>query len=137
MGVPQECITVYDAQRRGISAVYNYVEPIYPGVSYQNWGGFVPNAVEYSQEITNELSKSIARAAYEADYMINMALLKRHSQPTDKWKDSAGQTGITATGKNQFGSLANCSALHYSIPVSYTHLIYPISHACQHVAQPT
>lgn len=115
MGVPQECITVYDAQRRGISAVYNYVEPIYPGVSYQNWGGFVPNAVEYSQEITNELSKSIARAAYEADYMINMALLKRHSQPTDKWKDSAGQTGITATGKNQFGSLANCSALHYSI----------------------
>lgn len=82
---------------------------------YQNWGGFVPNVIKYSQEITDERSMGLARAAYEADYMINMALLKRHSQPTDKWKDSAGQTGITATGKNHFGSIGYVPPLHYSI----------------------
>lgn len=115
VGVPQEDITLYDAQRRGISAVYNYVQPVYPNVNYQNWGGFVPDAVKYSAEITEPKAMSIARAAYEADYMINMALMKRHSSPTTQWKDSAGQTGITCTGKNQFGSLENCSALHFSI----------------------
>ena len=42
VGVPQEDITIYDAQRRGISAVYTYVEPLYPNVNYQNWGGLSP-----------------------------------------------------------------------------------------------
>lgn len=115
MQVPQECITVYDAQRRGISAVYDYVQPLYPEVVYQNWGGFVPDVIRYSSEITDEGAMSLARAAYEADYMINMALMKRHSEPTDKWRDSAGQTGITATGKNQFGSVGKVPPLHYSI----------------------
>lgn len=115
VGVPQECITVYDAQRRGISAVYTYVEPLYPKVVYQNWGGFVPDAIDYSSEITDAGARSLARAAYDADYMINMALMKRHSQPTDKWRDGAGQTGITCTGKNQFGSIGYVPPLHFSI----------------------
>ncbi len=115
VGVPQEDITVYDAQRRGISAVYTYVEPLYPNVNYQNWGGFVPDAITYSSEITDPGARSLAKAAYDADYMINMALMKRHSQPTDKWSNGAGQTGITCTGKNQFGSIANVPPLHYSI----------------------
>lgn len=115
MGVPQECITIYDAQRRGISAVYNYVQPLYPNVVYQNWGGFVPDVIEYSAEVTDAGAKSLARAAYEADYMINMALMKRHSQPTNEWKDSAGQTGITSCGKNHFGSIGNVPPLHFSI----------------------
>lgn len=114
-GVPQECITVYDAQRRGISAVYTYVEPLYPNVIYQNWGGFVPNVITYSSEITDAGARSLAKAAYSADYMINMALMKRHSQPTDKWRDGAGQTGITCTGKNQFGSIGYVPPLHFSI----------------------
>lgn len=114
-GVPQECITVYDAQRRGISAVYTYVEPLYSRVNYQNWGGFVPDAITYSSEITDAGASSLAKAAYEADYMINMALMKRHSQPTDKWRDGAGQTGITCTGKNQFGSIGYVPPLHFSI----------------------
>lgn len=115
MDVPQECITIYDAQRRGISAIYNYVQPLYPHVVYQNWGGFVPDVIHYSSEITDPGSMSLARAAYEADYMINMAILKRHSQPTDKWRDGAGQTGITGTGKNQFGSVGSVPPLHFSI----------------------
>ena len=115
MKVPQNCITVYDAQRRGISAVYDYVQPLYPDVHYQNWGGFVPDVIRYSSEITDAGARSLARAAYEADYMINMALMKRHSEPTDKWRDSAGQTAITATGKNQFGSIGNVPPLHLSI----------------------
>ena len=115
MKVPQNCITVYDAQRRGISAVYDYVQPLYPDVHYQNWGGFVSDVIRYSSEITDAGARSLARAAYEADYMINMALMKRHSEPTDKWRDSAGQTAITATGKNQFGSIGNVSPLHLSI----------------------
>ena len=114
-GVPQECITVYDAQRRGISAVYTYVEPLYPNVIYQNWGGFVPDVITYSSEITDAGARSLAKAAYSADYMINMALMKRHSQPTDKWRDGAGQTGITCTGKNQFGSIGYVPPLHFSI----------------------
>ena len=112
---PQNNITVYDAQRRGISAIYDYMQPLYPEVNYQNWGGFVPDVVHYSSEITDKGSMSLARAAYEADYMINMALMKRHSEPTDKWRDSAGQTGITSTGKNQFGSLEKVPPLHFSI----------------------
>ena len=115
MQVPQNNITVYDAQRRGISAIYDYMQPLYPEVNYQNWGGFVPDVVHYSSEITDNGSMSLARAAYEADYMINMALMKRHSEPTDKWRDSAGQTGITSTGKNQFGSLEKVPPLHFSI----------------------
>mgnify|MGYP000532250309 FL=1 len=115
MQVPQKNITVYDAQRRGISAIYDYMQPLYPEVNYQNWGGFVPDVVHYSSEITDKGSMSLARAAYEADYMINMALMKRHSEPTDKWRDSAGQTGITSTGKNQFGSLEKVPPLHFSI----------------------
>ncbi len=115
VGVPQKDITIYDAQRRGISAVYTYVEPLYPDVNYQNWGGFVPDAITYSSEITDAGARSLARAAYDADYMINMALMKRHSQPTDKWRDGAGQTGITCTGKNQFGSIGNVPPLHFSI----------------------
>ena len=115
MNVPQHCITVYDAQRRGISAIYTYLQPVYPDVVYQNWGGFVPDVIRYSSEITDPGAMSLARAAYEADYMINMALMKRHSRPTDNWKDSAGQTGITATGKNHFGSIGNVSPLHLSI----------------------
>ena len=114
-GVAQEDITVYDAQRRGISAVYMYVEPLYPKVNYQNWGGFVPDVITYSSEITDPGARSLAKAAYDAEYMINMALMKRHSQPTDKWSDGAGQTGITCTGKNQFGSIANVPPLHMSI----------------------
>ena len=115
VGVPQENITIYDAQRRGISAVYTYVEPLYPNVNYQNWGGFVPDVITYSSEITDAGARSLAKAAYDADYMINMALMKRHSQPTDKWRDGAGQTGITCTGKNQFGSIGNVPPLHFSI----------------------
>ena len=115
MKVPQHCITVYDAQRRGISAVYEYVQPLYPNVHYQHWGGFVPDVIHYSSEITDAGAMSLARAAYEADYMINMALMKRHSEPTDQWRDSSGQTAITSTGKNQFGSLANVPPLHLSI----------------------
>ena len=115
LGIPQECITVYDAQRRGISAVYNYNQPVFPNVIYQNWGGFVPDVIHYSSEITDEGSMSLARAAYEADYMINMALLKRHSNPSSAWKDSNGQTGITGVGKNHFGSIGKVSPLHLSI----------------------
>lgn len=115
LAIPQECITVYDAQRRGISAVYNYNQPVFPDVVYQNWGGFVPDVIQYSSEITDEGAMSLARVAYEADYMINMALLKRHSNPTSSWKDSNGQTGITGVGKNQFGSIGKVPPLHLSV----------------------
>lgn len=115
VGVEESCITVYDAQRRGISAIYTYLQPLYPKVHFQHYGGYVEDVMHYSQEITDPRSMAVARAAVEADYMINMALMKRHSQPTDSWKDSAGQTGITSTGKNQFGSIAYVPPLHYSI----------------------
>ena len=61
------------------------MQPLYPEVVYQNWGGFVPNVITYSSEITDAAARGLARAAYEADYMINMALMKRHSEPTDSY----------------------------------------------------
>ena len=70
------------------------MQPLYPEVNYQNWGGFVPDVVHYSSEITDKGSMSLARAAYEADYMINMALMKRHSEPTDKWRDWSSFRGM-------------------------------------------
>ena len=41
--------------------------------------------------------------------------MKTVSGTHDKWRDSAAQTGITSTGKNQFGSLEKVPPLHFSI----------------------
>ena len=62
-----------------------------------------------SQAITKAIS---GRWGTETPFTV---FVKRHSEPTDKWRDSSGQTGITSTGKNQFGSVGKVPPLHLSI----------------------
>lgn len=115
VGVLPADITIYDAMRNGISAIYNYSSPLYPEVKYNRWGKWISGAVAYSSEINDSLASCIPSCVVEADYLINLASLKRHCEPTNNYQESSGQTGITTCAKNHFGSIANPSALHLSI----------------------
>lgn len=114
-GVPQENITVYDAQRKGISAVYNYNYPVFSGVKYDDWGEFVSKTLAFTQEVNDTLTMRLPSAVLNASYMINMGLLKRHCEPTDSYKESSGQTAVTLCAKNQFGTVGKVPPLHATI----------------------
>lgn len=115
VGVAQEDILLYDIMRGGIAAVFDYNYPHFPKVKYNDWGKLVPNSVMYSSEIVDSLASCLPSGLMESKYLINMAVLKRHCEPTDNYKENAGQTGVTLCAKNHFGSIANPSALHMSI----------------------
>jgi hypothetical protein len=99
-GVPQKCITVFDASRFVTDNIYNKCHAVYPEVIFvDNVGGngrvkstYVDNAIPFSEN-NGSLARGIALCAVEADYLINMALLKGHS----------GQ-GVTLCGKNWYGA---------------------------------
>lgn len=98
-GVPQECITVFDASRFITDNIFNKCHPVYPGVAFtDNVGGegrtksaYKENAIPYSVD-NGKLATGLATCATEADYLINMALLKGH----------VGQ-GVTLCAKNYYG----------------------------------
>jgi hypothetical protein len=114
-GVPQSSIIVYDAGVGTIgSYIVDYVRRTYSGVSFKAANAYgsvqmvqwVTNVVTYSGgNITAASVRSIPRCLYDADYLINLALLKKHES----------ETAITVTAKNHFGSVQSCSALHESI----------------------
>ncbi|MDO4957504.1 MAG: DUF362 domain-containing protein [Bacteroidales bacterium] len=97
--VPQECITVFDASRYLTNGVFNTCHAAYPNVHYvDNVGeegrtktGYVENAIHYSVKSEN-MCTGLSTACTEANYIINMALLKGH----------VGQ-GVTLCGKNWYG----------------------------------
>ncbi len=61
-------------------------------------------------------AKMIAQQVYDATYLVNLALLKAHGYPYNNMEDGdAGQTAITMTGKNHFGSIKGTPELHPSI----------------------
>ena len=99
-GVPQKCITVFDASRFVTDNIYNKCHAVYPEVIFvDNVGGngrvkstYVDNAIPFSEN-NGSLARGIASCAVEADYLINMALLKGHSI-----------AGITLCGKNWYGA---------------------------------
>jgi hypothetical protein len=99
-GVPQKCITVFDASRFVTDNIYNKCHAVYPEVIFvDNVGGngrvkctYVDNAIPFSVN-NGALARGIASCAVEADYLINMALLKGHP----------GQ-GVTLCGKNWYGA---------------------------------
>jgi parallel beta-helix repeat protein len=116
VGVPQQNITVFDAQRAAINAVSDYCKPKFPNVKYNDWGGWVANMITFSSsEVSGSDVRRLPQAVVQANYFINMALLKRHCQITDSWSDSAGQTAITVCGKNNFGTSGSPSAMHVTI----------------------
>ena len=61
-------------------------------------------------------AKLIAKQIYDATYLVNLALLKAHSYPyNDLDGGDNGQTGLTMTGKNHFGSIKGTPELHAAI----------------------
>jgi hypothetical protein len=97
--VPEEKITVFDASRFITDNIYEKCHAVYPQVIFMdNSGGdgriradFVPEAIPYSKD-NGKLARGLATCAVEADYLINMALLKGH----------VGQ-GVTLCAKNFYG----------------------------------
>lgn len=61
-------------------------------------------------------ARLIPQQVKDATYLVNLALVKAHSYPysADEGGDE-GQTGITMTGKNQFGSIKGTPELHDAI----------------------
>lgn len=98
-GVPQECITVFDASRYLTDAVYTACHNAFPKVNYVDNVGeegrtkttYKENAIHYSKE-SQRMCTGLSNVCVEADYLINMALLKGH----------VGQ-GVTLCGKNWYG----------------------------------
>lgn len=98
-GIPQNCITVFDASRFITDNIFDKCHAIFPQVIFvDNIGGdertksaYVENAIPYSVD-NGRLATGLATCAVEADYLINMALLKGH----------VGQ-GVTLCAKNYYG----------------------------------
>ncbi len=98
-GISQEKITVFDASRFITDNIFKKCNAVYPGVIFvDNVGGdgrtksaYTDNAIPYSVD-NGKLATGLATCATEADYLINMALLKGH----------VGQ-GVTLCAKNYYG----------------------------------
>lgn len=101
-GVGQEQITVSDPSRFITDYLYDKCHARFPGVRFvDNQGGdgrikseYVADAMHYSQD-NGPLARGICTVFTEADYVINMALLKGH----------VGQ-GVTLCGKNWYGAMS-------------------------------
>jgi hypothetical protein len=100
VGVSQSNITVFDASRFITDNIYNKCHAMFPNVVFvDNIGGdgrvkstYVSNDIPFSINNGNQQT-GVCSTAVNANYIINMALLKGH----------AGQ-GITLCGKNFFGT---------------------------------
>jgi len=98
-GIPQKNITVFDASRFITDNIFNKCHAVFPDVVFvDNIGGdgrvkstYTDNAIPYSVD-NGKLATGLATCAVEADYLINMALLKGH----------VGQ-GVTLCAKNYYG----------------------------------
>lgn len=98
-GIPQKNITIFDASRFITNNIYDKCHSEFPDVIFvDNVGGngrikatYVDNAIPYSAD-NGKLARGLASCATEADYLINVALLKGH----------VGQ-GVTLCGKNYYG----------------------------------
>lgn len=95
-------VILYDASRPLGDIIYNMVDNEYPNVRFvDNKGGKGREKVEvdkksaiYYQGIEYNKADKIPKTVMEADYLINMANLKKHSL-----------AGVTFTAKNHFGSI--------------------------------
>jgi hypothetical protein len=99
-GVPQNCITIFDASRYITDNIFDKCHAVFPEVNFvDNVGGdgriktsYVQNAITWSSINNKSPYRSLASCAVEADYLINMAILKGHSAQ-----------GVTLCAKNWFG----------------------------------
>jgi hypothetical protein len=71
--------------------------------------------ITYSKGVYNQ-AYNMPKQAFDATYLINLAMIKAHSYPYNTMEDGdEGHTGITMCGKNHFGSIQGPSELHKSI----------------------
>ncbi|HLP72971.1 MAG TPA: DUF362 domain-containing protein [Bacteroidales bacterium] len=98
-GVPQENITVADPSRFITNNIFDKCHQAFPGVHFVDHNGgdgrekaeFVQNAIPYSVD-NGKVSTSLAKCMVDANYIINLALMKGHVSQ-----------GVTLCGKNYFG----------------------------------
>jgi len=135
--VPPADIVVYDAQRPIYPALLTKIwseykdvrfvqhdapDPVQPknpgygdyhGLEAANW----VEGIHYSAN--NDVykdAKLIPKQIMDASYLVNIALLKAHSYPYARSEGGdEGQTAITMTGKNNFGSIKGTPELHSAI----------------------
>jgi uncharacterized protein (DUF362 family) len=83
----------------------------YHGLEAAHW----VDGVSYSTNTYKE-ARLIPQQIKDATYLVNLALLKAHSYPYAASEGGdEGQTAITMTGKNHFGSIKGTPELHYAI----------------------
>lgn len=100
VNVPDSLITVLDGARFITDNIFDLVKKEFPGVKFVDAHGgkgrdlvkWKENQISYA--VKNDCGTGIATCVTDADYIINMALLKGHNC-----------AGITACGKNHFGSI--------------------------------
>jgi hypothetical protein len=85
----------------------------YHGLEAANW----VEGIHYSaNNDTYHDAKLIPQQIMDATYLVNVALLKAHSYPYSASEGGdEGQTAITMTGKNNFGSIKGTPELHTAI----------------------
>ena len=85
----------------------------YHGLEAANW----VEGIHYSaNNDTYHDAKLIPQQIMDATYLVNVALLKAHSYPYSASEGGdEGQTAITMTGKNNFGSIKGTPELHAAI----------------------
>ncbi len=114
IGVSESDIWVYDAVRWIPNRLRNGCD--FPGVQFS--GAWDTNAQGFSEteRVTFEpppggpslADQRISNVLVNADYLINMPIMKKHSGAY-----------VTLSFKNHFGSIENCAALHgYTLPSS-------------------
>jgi hypothetical protein len=134
--VPPENIVVYDARRFINQAILNKIWAEFKDVRFvQNKPAAAaqPNnpaygdhhgleaadwveAMAYSAGSPYKDAKMIPKQVRDATYLINLALLKLHSYPYNTMEDGdEGQTAVTMTGKNHFGSVKGTPEFHPDI----------------------
>jgi len=98
-GVPQENITVADPSRFVTNNIFDKCHSVYPKVHFVDHNGgdgrekssFVENGFVYSFDF-NGMTRSLATCFKDADYIINMAIMKGHVSQ-----------GVSLCAKNYFG----------------------------------
>jgi uncharacterized protein (DUF362 family) len=133
--VPQRDIVVYDARRDIYPGLLTKIWTEFKDVRFvqqdapdpalqQNPGYGDTHGLEQAQWVegvsysanTYHDAKLIPQQIKDATYIVNLALLKAHSYPYSANEGGdEGQTAITMTGKNHFGSIKGTPELHYAI----------------------
>lgn len=129
-GIPQENITVADPSRFITNNIYDKCHTVYPNVHYIDHNGgdgrekstYVKDGFLYSFDFDG-MTRGLASCFKEADYIINMAIMKGH----------VGQ-GVSLCAKNYFGCTsietdwhknAHCSGFSQSREGKRQYSVYP------------